>query len=319
MRGMMVLLAIGLIAAADTGRREVTYLGFPGCPNGGCLVPVFDHGYLFDQASPPGQSISVWDNEGQPMYTAELAAPDGIRGHRYSGVAVDTDGTVAVPIAFGDGAFKGGAIILLDRTGKPSRTIDTGRYAPDILAFADDHALWVGGLLFGDTQRETKKDYGIVRKYSPEGRLAGEYLPRLSFPPGLSPAFGGIQCWMEVARDRVGLLTYPGMVGNNPTWVELDLNGKEIGRWAIDPGQARHVRARALTLQGVLYGTEWEKAAKQNRVLVFDHATSSWKATNAEVPGLLMGADGDQLVYWANRAYEPSGEKLVWIDAPKPE
>jgi len=38
---------------------------------------------------------------------------------------------------------------------------------------------------------------------------------------------------MQAASDRIGMMTYPGLIGNNPTWVELDLQGKLLGRWEV--------------------------------------------------------------------------------------
>jgi len=52
--------------------------------------------------------------------------------------ALDTDGTVAV----GAGNFYGGAIVLLDASGKQIRFTSTGRYMPARICFDQEHTIW---------------------------------------------------------------------------------------------------------------------------------------------------------------------------------
>jgi len=203
--------------AADRPVREITYALARNCPQGGCRAPSFDKGYLFeekDYVNAPLDGFTVFNPEGMLAYQVNITAPDGTPGHlipRGDAWAIDTDGAVLVPISYGGygghGHVKGGGIVVLDRNGKQIRFVDTARFLPDATCFGPDHSIWVIGTQFTPMRESDpvdhveRRDYDLVRKYSPDGKLIGSFLPRSLFPPGLTPGAVG---WMRASRDRIG-------------------------------------------------------------------------------------------------------------------
>jgi hypothetical protein len=112
----------------------------------------------------------------------------------------------------------------------------------------------------------------------------------------------------------VGIMTF-GPTADPPLWVEIDLAGKEIGRWHLvheDLGRLTH----AFTSDGRLFASEWFKNEKTHRLFLFDRATSSWqKQTGTGMNAFLMGAEGNDLVYW-DRNPDAAGERYVWVAPP---
>jgi hypothetical protein len=170
-----------------------------------------------------------------------IVAPDGTSAH-VSDVAVDRDGTAAAAMWYGgyggNGHVAGGGITVIDPSGKQLLFIASDRWLPDHPGFGPDHSIWVSGTQFepvrdGDPlDHVSRADYRLLRKYSPGGKLLGEFLPRSSFPPGLDPAgAGAMQVGaIQAANDRIGVVMYPGKVANFPEWIEVDLDGELIGR-----------------------------------------------------------------------------------------
>jgi hypothetical protein len=190
-------------------------------------VPAFYQGYFYRIDN---EAVTIFAPDGHlAMAFAEES------GHPRA-IAVDTDGTVAVAWGAWD-PKKGRGIDFRDSSGSVIRTIKTGLYLPHHLAFGEDHSLWSFGCEVDATSMHgiAKQEYKTVRKYGPDGKEAGAYLPRSLFPPGLEPASQGFQ-WnsLTVAHDRIGLWAVSGTRGTETEWVELDLNGNLSGRWRLD-------------------------------------------------------------------------------------
>jgi hypothetical protein len=293
-----ILISVALAAivlAADESAREIVYLTmtYPG------RVPIFDNGYMFKintapQSGPAPDSFGAWDTEGQWMYQAYFTTPDGTPAAVRS-AAADTDKTVIASIGYGvRGGYKGG-IAFLDPTGKQVRFVSTDRYQPMALCFAPDHSIWAAGW-----QRSPKGDvedpsgYSIVHKFSSDGTPAGEFLLRSEFPPGLPPAASGIS-WIRAADDRVGVMLYPGQTSAYPEWVELDFSGNLIGRWKI--GRTGQFNGFAFTADARLIVLSYDPETKKYQLMSFDRKSSSWQAVDGGIKGLLLGADGNDLVF----------------------
>jgi hypothetical protein len=292
---LVSLTLAGIVFAADESVREVVYLTmtYPG------RVPIFDKGYMFKintapQSGPAADSFGVWDTEGRWMYQAYFTTPDGTPASVHS-PAADTDNTVIASIGYGvRGGYKGG-IAFLDPTGKQIRFVNTDRYHPMALCFAPDHSIWAAGW-----QRSPKGDvedpsgYSVVHKFSSDGTLAGEFLLRSEFPPGLPPAGSGIS-WIRAADDRVGMMLYPGQTSENPEWVEMDFSGNLIGRWKL--GRTGQNGGFAFTADARLFARSYNAETKKDQLLSFDRNSSSWQAVDGGVKGLLLGADRNDLVF----------------------
>ncbi|MGA2030610.1 MAG: hypothetical protein ABSG87_11125 [Verrucomicrobiota bacterium] len=255
------------------------------------MVPAFYQGYFYLIGNEGADSVTIFAPDGHlAMAFAEAA------GHPRA-IAVDTDGTVAV--AWGDwDPKKGGGIDFRDSSGSVTRTIKTGLYLPHHLAFAEDHSLWSFGCEMdaASVHGNPKHEYQTVRKYGPDGKEAGAYLPRSLFPTGLEPASQGFQ-WnsITVAHDRIGLWAVSGTRGSQTEWVELDLNGNLTGRWRLD--QFGLNPKLALTRDGSFFVQVWDDQTRTHQFYTLDRASSEWRAVDTAPSGWLEGADGDALVF----------------------
>ena len=214
---MRVITLVGVFSllglAAKDPVREVTSQA---TRVGNQLVPAFYRGYIY----------WVGRHGGDRSVTAY--APDGHLAHAFVNqngpvhtIAIDTDGTVAVAW----GSTKGGGIDFRDGSGTVTRTIQTGRYLPVHIAFAEDHSLWSFGWQrdAADAERSDRQDYLTVRKYLPGGKEAGSYLPRSLFPRGLEPA--GASCKSRVASP---LHTIGSGFGLGRARIVTKLNGRNL-------------------------------------------------------------------------------------------
>ncbi len=290
-----VILA-GIALAADESAPDVVYLTMT---NSG-LVPIFDKGYMFKMNTPPQSgpapdTFGAWDTEGRWMYQAYFTTPDGTPA-AVRRPAADTDKTVIAGIDYGTrGGYRGG-IAFLDPTGKQVRFVSTDRYHPYALCFAPDHSIWTVGW-----QRSPKNDvedpsgYSIVRKFSSDGTPAGEFLLRSEFPQGLPPGGTGLS-WIRAADDRVGMMLYPGQNSGSPEWVEMDLSGNLIGRWKVGPS-AQLNGGFAFTNDARLFARPYNPETKKNELMSFDRKSSSWQPVDGGLNGLLVGADGNNIVF----------------------
>ena len=280
-------------AAANAPIREVTSQAIE---SSGTLVPGFYKGYIY------------WAGRDNPL---TIYSPDGLPGPyaltpngTAEAIAVDTNGTLAVAWH----SKSGGGIDLHDASGALVRTIQTGRYRPTHLSFAEDHSLWSLGwqTRANNPHRAYAADYAIVRRFLPDGQQIGAYLPRSVFPPGLEP---GLVSWqwsncITVSHDRVGLWVYSGMDSTKSEWVELDLNGNLTGRWRLDRFYDPDLRV-ALTSDGHVFvqrANPDPHRAVSYSLLTLDRTSSTWQTVQSAPGGRLASADGDALIFEENRS-----------------
>jgi hypothetical protein len=188
---MKFLCAIFVAAAlpAQDG-SSVEYTTMNPCHQGGCRSPRFDKGYFIQLHDYPGSvppdGYELWGPDGSFLYNINIVAPDGTPAH-VRDVAVDRDGTAVAAMWYGgyggNGHIAGGEIALIDPTGKQLSFIATDRWLPAHPGFGPDHSIWVSGTQFepvrdGDpVDHVSRADYQLLRKYSREGKLLGEFPP----------------------------------------------------------------------------------------------------------------------------------------------
>ena len=109
-----LLLGVSCGAAADWPVVKTTHQGrtFGGDP-----IPRLDWGHLF-YLSGKG-TVTAWGPDGQRLFETSVTDPNGNLAGSNS-AAMDSDGTVAVTIAFASVTGYTGGIAYLDRTGKQS-------------------------------------------------------------------------------------------------------------------------------------------------------------------------------------------------------
>jgi hypothetical protein len=239
------------------------------------MPPTFDHGYL-----------AVYERGGVGIYvssgTLQYRIPNPLNGS-ISNVAVDKDGTAATSVSFGSNR---GAVWVWDSSGLNTRKIETADYVPSYVAFAPDGSIWTTG-----TQRRAKPpldtDYLILRHFSREGELLGAFLPRSSFNSEPEPAEPVTALpALRIASGRIGMY-FSGGGRKHGTWVETDLNGKELGRWLVNVDGY----PAALTESGAVY------TRSTGITYMLDRATGAWILAPVTSLGTLVGAAGDALVF----------------------
>jgi hypothetical protein len=274
----VTVLMLSTCAIAFDAASETRYQTDSLCPLN--MPPRFDHGYL-----------AVYEWSGVGIYAASGALqyripklPNALTMN----VAVDKDGTAVTSGDFSDGK---GALWLWNSAGSNIRVIRTPDYVPSYVAFAPDGSIWTTGTR-DQSNRHTPEDYAILRHFSREGALLGAYLPRSSFPSEREPAEPVMALpALCIANGRIGVY-FSGGGRKHHVWIEVDLNGKELGRWLLsnidgDPA--------AFTEAGVVY------ARSLDGIYRLDRAAGNWIVTSIAVLGTLVGSDGESLVF-ADRA-----------------
>jgi len=288
---LVFAIASGSTAFAAASAREVSYQG-PLTPLN--IVPTFDKGHVivYDAGG-----VIVYAPDGSLAYSV-TAHVEGARHANILNASVDADGTLVAAIAYeaiaydpGKGRRRGGGIASFDRTGAQTRFFDTAEYLPTQVCVGPDHSIWTLGWRWpGNT---SKDDYFVLRNYSLAGQEIGAFLPRSSFAPEPDPVGPCTGSWqLRIANGRVGALFYISTALKaeqqlRAMWIETELNGKEAGRWDFDAGRDLF----AFTQSGALYG-------QGHDIAVFDRSTNRWHPVVGMPTGNLLGADGDNLVFY---------------------
>ena len=257
-------------------------------------APIFDQGYLLFTTHGPG--FEVLGPDGLLRFFTSVENPPGAS---VVTVAVDSDGSAAAGFGFIGANGRSGGLAYFDSFGKQTQFVDTGKYMPAHVCFDRNHSLWTFGWQRDPaTDASETRDYMMFRKYT-DGKEAGRYGPR-SIAPGRSPGSSSTGQWrLRAADDRVGAIADVGQVFSyNQVWIELGLDGHVIGTWPM----GRDLQGGlAFTSSARLCRQTPGGKAKMPGIECLDRDTGSWKhAGDAPVNGLLLGADGDELVFGRN-------------------
>jgi hypothetical protein len=183
---------------------------------------------------------------------------------------------------------------------------------PMHLCFDEKHRLWAFGWQ-RDAENNIMEDdepYMVARRFTANRREAGSFLPRSLFSGKLSPFRGQRGLWrVEAAQGRIGGLAHPNTDRHQQEWVELDLDGNLIGRWAIDldvHGGFAFTRSGWLFLKEGNTGRMFQLDKGQGRLVP---VASPHRDPDNLNRSLLLGAVRDELVF----AHE--GGRLFHVDA----
>jgi YD repeat-containing protein len=277
---------------------------------GGQAVPLFDKGYLIYLHRP--NRLQVFRPDTKLAYELDVPCPAGANTCSAAGVGVSATGTVAVGIGYLASHGYTSGIRWLDSGGGEIRFTATDRYVPVQLTFDHSGNLWTMGWTRDRwlNDRASEEPCNIVRKYSAEGKLLGEYLPTTLWNLRHGPALGGRGYWtMYAAADRIGALINDSFANRTPEWVEWDLNGRLVSRTAVGDMQGM---GRGFTSDGRLYA-QFRGTAGIIELRVLDVPSGLWKPARTNLPermsAFLLGADGKDLVYRINQA---GSVHLIW-------
>jgi len=296
------LLISALPVSAEVAAREMVYQS--AFVVGGQPVPRYDKGYLLYVRD--GNRLEVHKPDGTLLYNVQLPCP-GTGECGTSSAAVDSRGMVAVGFAYWTKEGRAGGIRLLNAQGGEARFIETKWYVPRALCFDEKGDLWSLGWLRDPYNPEfpVKADHAIVRKFSPEGKELGQYVPRSLWPGSKSsPGSAGVTVnyWtMAAASDRIGALVHGNHADNDAEWVEWDLQGNLLSRTVVPK---RMSAGRAFTSDGKFYARFPVNGGPEVELRVLDRATGKWTAIAANLPeygdwprAFLLGAHDRELVY----------------------
>ena len=301
-----ILLCSTVLMAVD-GNREIVYEGTVSASHE--PLPTFDKGYLLFLKIPPANCrITVYDPQGKLTFDGPIPNPKSDQCSP-SSPAADRDGTLAVPISYSFGAGYAHGIVVMDHFGKMLRFIDTGRFVVMDVCFDREHTIWSIGW-----QRDAirnpyadENDYGLVRRFSLDGKPLGEFIPR-SLWTGRQPKTWGLGLWsMAAAGDKVGALVAKHEYGSQNEWIEWNLKGELLTRTVIDQ---RPMGGMAFTESGRLYA----QLEKQDHIELawLDTKTGQWNPVPGATPErrLLMAAQGNELVFKASGS---GAMRMIWF------
>jgi hypothetical protein len=254
-------------------------------------LPIFDDGYLIATYSPGDSAVTVYGPDGARLFDSAVKLPQA-QSLQLGNSAADTDGVVAVTVAYTGAQGNSGAIVLFNRIGRQTKVIETGRYLPTALTFDAQHNLWAAGWQRGS------QDYFIVRKFLPNGADVGSFVRRSWFPAGIEPGhLPAGEKGLHAANGRLGALLASGNSGDRREWVELDADGKLLGRWRMDHLFGVNL---AFCANGAIYGNTPLEKGQPVHLTVFDRATASWHIIPDDIhtDWIMLGADGNQVVVW---------------------
>lgn len=274
MRTLVPFCALVFVAVAAAAGDEVVIQGYIAPRN---IAPAVDHGYL---AVYETGGIAVYAPDGS--LTARIGSPAGAA---IINADMDSDGSIATAVE----AYRPmtGTISFFGRDGMPNGQIVTGEYIPSQVCFAPDRSIWTLGSEESQPSGE-RADYFLLRHYSRGGGLLGQFLARSSFPSAIDPGLAAMGLGaIRIADGRIGVMLSNAGETRHNLWLELGLDGKELGRWT---GSDAAQMPRAMTASGAVY-------AQGKGLYMLDRASGSWKPVPRSSNGSLLGADGDTLIF----------------------
>lgn len=272
------------------------------------IIPKFDRGYLLTIEG--DCQLAVFGPDGKLAFRQTLSGPGG-EPCSFLSAAADRDGLIAVSIRYSSSAGYRGGMVLMDRVGRRTSFLETGRYLPNHVCFDREHSIWSIGWQRDDMQNtEDPEDYPIVRRYSLAGRETGAFLPRSMWPRKAFPGSSSRGYWtIAAADDRIGAIVNEALA-DVEEWIEWDLKGNLLSRTKLS---GRLDGGRAFTSDGQLYARNiTRQPGHQLDLVALDRKTGSWtfKRQLPEGSGFLLGADGRDLVF-APSTIGPY--RVVWI------
>ncbi|MEO8025196.1 MAG: hypothetical protein ABI823_01900 [Bryobacteraceae bacterium] len=252
-------------------------------------LPLFHHGYLTFIVNT--RSFEVWGPDGRLRCFVAMERPEDLS---IMGVAVDSGGSIAASYASRTASGIEAGIAYFDSNGTRTRTVETGKYMPAHLAFDGNQNLWAFGWQRDSSgEYEERRDYMMLRKYSPAGHEKGRFgrralLPRGGLTPG-GPSRGLAR--LHVAKDRIGAIAFYGDTSEITAWIELGLDGHVISQWRLGDSNGGLAFAQDARLFRVV-------VERTTRLEVFDRASAEWRNAGGMTPqGFLLGVQNGQLVF----------------------
>jgi hypothetical protein len=257
-------------------------------------MPLFAGGrviffHLARAASDPHMSSYTLDGRLQARFRLDL--PDAFETYPntfsrsrdgYIGFAVGTSGSQRLS-----------RLCFLDEHGKIRRQVKVSPFVPYLSAIAPDEFIWAFGPTGGP--RSVVLSAPLLRRFTPDGEPAGEWVPAKQFPEDPPPAEEGNgigQSFLKIAGSRVVLY-----MGSAMKLFEFTTCGQEIGAYDLKLPPKTIIKGLAITSSGDVFASL--SGPGQTGLYELDRKAAAW--VRHELPRDMLhlriaGADGDDLV-----------------------
>jgi hypothetical protein len=272
----------GVVRCAAQTAAPIRYENLPG-------VAIYNDGYLISWNSPVYSMVTFYGRDRQRVYSVS-EHEDGIYHVAWT---IDSDGVAA-------GAYQArdawvGRIDIFNPTGKLTRTINTGSYVPQHVAFAPDHTIWAAGY---QAENDGREDFNVLHHYARTGKELGQLLQWSQIAgdensyTALQPIIGGR--WLYTGNDRIGLQVESDF--GHSTWIEVSYSGALLGKYNLGtPGEVCYSLA-GMTADGTVYAAISVEDTFSGWA-VLDHSNHAWHKIAGPSAGQIIGSDGENLVF----------------------
>jgi hypothetical protein len=255
-------------------------------------------------ASYSGGYILSWANSHSrvTIYRPDAKAAYSNLTKDYAVWSVDSDGVSARASTNWRDSVEEGKIDLLDPAGKAVRTINTGTYCAQHMAFAPDHTLWTLG--YDSTHADQLPsspfvdDFNVVHHYARTGEELNQFLPWSQIAgdynalTSLQLCLGGKSLFVNA--DRIGF--YSQLKNGHGTWVEISTNGNLMRKLDLGDFEVLSYSPLAMTASGNVYARIF-KNRQFDGWAVLDRSTDSWRKVTGFPKGTIIGSDGDDVIF----------------------
>jgi hypothetical protein len=273
------------------GKRMATYGG------GGLVVAEGD------MAEP--SVFSVYGANGNLLFHVPLKIPGASRVVVYDYSRTSTGILVACGFAESPGVQRAPYLTWFSADGSSQKVIRTDPYYPFLCAGAPDGSLWTVGLeMNADLQEKPEhRESPVLRRFAPDGRQLGAWLPRSSFPGSAELVRG----FLVASNKRVGWLRWSADSGLEGVYAEITPEG-EITSFPLKqvPGFKAGIGAfsgMALTADGdALVAAVPSDKTEATAVLWLDRSKAEWRRVSVPVAASppffhIYGADTELALY----------------------
>lgn len=248
--GFWAISGAGLLAAAPGGAAEIVIPA--SVRTAGQRVPKYDNGRLivFHRAGLAGEPLQLEilaPGAGQVTWKAQDSLG---RYQSVSDVAVDRDGGgVAATGAWAGSEDREFRLYLFDPQGRVIRSFSTNPYACNLVTLDSTGAIVCFGAM-GNRDDNPRGGNGVFRRYSREGHLLWESVPRSSFSGTGHPSAQSGNVFSFLTATAQGIAAY-----NAPTqeWIELANDGALLSRVRLEVATTARVDTFARLEDGAVY------------------------------------------------------------------
>jgi hypothetical protein len=247
----------GITSAQDLSEQELPTLStpvhaalYPEVMCVGCIVPIWDHGYLLHvEIDRDPAAVTMYDKNGKKVLEARMEPRDAAKVSIGSAGATRTGGIVAI----GGGIMRDGSsqrfIVKSDATGRVMQSARIGDFYPRQVCEVTDGTVWVLGYESND-HVAAEADKNVLRHYSFEKGLLGSFVSLDSiskFRDASLHVSSSRKSFLSCGKDRVSVLFWSAA-----QYIEVDAASEKLTRWtvAVSSGVGGRASGFAVTEEG---------------------------------------------------------------------